>query len=276
MSKTLRDPGSVRDELRRLLAGQYERAHGALKVHNVHRLRTSCKWARAILKLIDDSGGARSDELNGRTKAVADAVGGARDDQVLVKTISRLAAHISGADSPVILRALSLRPEAPRADYDAEALGAELRALRDCAQEHDVPDRPPWGGLGAQYRRARRRMPGATEADADAFHVWRKHVKRHYYQVRLLKPLWPREMRAWADELEDLGDWLGAHHDLAMAVERLHADVPWSTELIAEAHRRQGKLAKRSLRAGSRAFAARPGELVDWLEPLWLAWARSV
>lgn len=275
MSKSLRDPGSVRNELRRLLAEHYERANDALSDGNVHRVRTSCKWARAILKLIDDSGGGAWEDLNERTKAVADAVGGARDDQVLIKTIARLAAHVPEADAPVILRALSLRPQAPRAEYDAEALAKELKALRACAWEHAAPDSPPWNGLRAQYRRARRRMPESAQADAEAFHQWRKHVKRHYYQVRLLKPLWPREMKAWADELEEISDWLGDHHDLAVAIERLHAEVPWSGELASEAAHRQRKLAKRALRAGSRAFAARPGELIDWLEPLWQAWARS-
>src|SRR5262249_44396468 len=120
-------------------------------------------------------------------------------------------------------------------------------------------------GVTRGYRRARRAMAEAITAGADdaLFHVWRRRVKDHLYQMRLLERL-DRHASARIRSLDQLQDWLGDDHNLVLL----------RTAMLAEPHRfgdardvaailgcidkRLSTLRQRSVRRGRRLFARKP------------------
>lgn len=278
MAFALSDPRAVRSDIRRLLREQYGRAEAAIDDRNVHRVRTSCKRAGGVLRLagqLNESELLR--QLNRRTRDVAGAVGGARDDQVVAHTIERLARHLPEIDAADVIASLGIAQEGKSSEeVDWESLGAELGRLAEAASKIEAPDRAPWGAIADAYRRARDLMPASADVPAEELHRWRKHAKRHWYQMRVLGPLWPRVMRARAADLNVLTEDLGEHHDLEVAIGRLRqSQAPWFEELCAGAEHRQRRVARRAIRTGSRAFAGSPEALISWLKPLWKAWKQD-
>jgi CHAD domain-containing protein len=114
------------------------------------------------------------------------------------------------------------------------------------------------------YRRVRRaaRRACTTKTDGD-FHEWRKQVKYHRYQLRLLRAAYPTVVKIVSRELDQLSDHLGDDHDLGnlLALLRRDAEVckhPSFEPLIEfiDAHRRS--LRASAIRAGARLFVDRP------------------
>jgi CHAD domain-containing protein len=113
------------------------------------------------------------------------------------------------------------------------------------------------------------------------FHEWRKGAKDLWYQVTLLRPLWPEQMDATARELEALGEHLGDDHDLAMLRQAVEE------KCVGDGHRREleilnGLIDERQheLRAGALALGARfytekPRAFCDRLAGYWRIWRRE-
>jgi CHAD domain-containing protein len=110
------------------------------------------------------------------------------------------------------------------------------------------------------------------------FHKWRKRAKDLWYQVTLLRPLWPEQMEAMARELEALGEYLGDDHDLSMlrqvvkekcASEASPRELEILNGLIEE---RQRELRSAALALGSRFYAEKPSAFCDRLAGYWQIW----
>jgi CHAD domain-containing protein len=70
-------------------------------------------------------------------------------------------------------------------------------------------------GLKRSIRRARNAWQCAQKDQTPAnFHRWRKRVKTHWYQARLVEPIDPRRLRRYLSKLHRLETWLGDHHNL--------------------------------------------------------------
>lgn len=129
-------------------------------------------------------------------------------------------------------------------------------------------------GLAVTWTAARRAMKAArANPDADALHEWRKRVKDHWYQARLLKPIWPDLMDPHVRATDDLGERLGLMNDLAVFRERIEA-APLSPELRAEAHDlatlRHAELMEQVIPLGRRLLAGKAEALTD----RWGTWWR--
>jgi CHAD domain-containing protein len=76
-------------------------------------------------------------------------------------------------------------------------------------------------GLRQTYRKAKNlvwqfEMMGHERSDDNSWHELRKSAKALGYQLRLLKPIWPKMMNASVDEIDQLTDRLGDANDLAI------------------------------------------------------------
>jgi len=264
----LDDPDRAAEELRRVLCEQYERGSDALTGgYNPHRVRTSCKRARAVIQLIGDPKTDKTlGKMDAKTRKVARAFAGMRDDTVLGLLIESLAIECEVDPGPIVdacnIAPICFEPKPPFEELMA------LDELRSRAEGLEVPKSAPWKGLRRTYKRARDRMRAA--ADAEDLHKWRSSVKQHWYHIRLMRRAWPEVMRAWAEELSTLGALLGDHHDLEMLCERLEeARTPDTMLVLAQARRRQEGLERRAMEIGGRAFAPPPSDLVAWRGGLW-------
>ncbi len=114
--------------------------------------------------------------------------------------------------------------------------------------------------------------------DADALHDWRKYVKYHGYQTRLIEPVWPAAMHAHRQTADQLSDLLGDHHDLAVLddlLRRAPDELGQAVDLSAFRlliRNRQTKLAQQSFALGARLFAEPSEQLTQRWQTYWTQW----
>jgi CHAD domain-containing protein len=116
-------------------------------------------------------------------------------------------------------------------------------------------------GMDRAYRRARKAMALAREdPDGAGLHRWRRRVKDHWYQMRLLEGVNPH-VRGRVRGLRRLETWLGDHHDLAV-LHHLVLSAPARfggeravAELLGCIDKRKEMLGRRAWKNGARLFA---------------------
>lgn len=230
-------------------------ADAAVAADATHRVRTSCKEARALLRLLEPAESGARRRVDALVDEAGASLGTMRDEQVLAETLKSLPAPV---DTPA-------RTGAPPDGRDIGNAGALLRAARDQVADWHVGSRhgPILGGLTDAYRVARRRLHALQDDPTDELlHDWRRAVKRLTYEVRAVRRWAPSMLRPYAAALDDLGSLLGEDHDLANAV--LHLERSGSDDGSAEASAIQAARARRRVlldRAtglGSELFAERP------------------
>jgi CHAD domain-containing protein len=253
----------------------------------IHQARKRTKRLRGMLRLVRDAF-PDFDAENAHIRAAARGLSRLRDRDVMIATHDRLM-DATGADrrryAPVRAHLTRARN---RVAAEQDPQGALDRYAREIAE---IEARAPgWRlagkdrkvlkqGLARTWARARRAMKQAKKHDdIEHLHEWRKRVKDHWYQARLLAPVAPKEIKAQAAAAGALGEVLGDVHDLD--VYRNHLEGPEASgldparrdELVALAVRRIGKLEREAFAAGRTLFARKPGALAkDW-SARWDAW----
>jgi CHAD domain-containing protein len=286
-------PDHLTDELRRIATDQVERGLAELDGDDpnegIHEVRKRCKKLRALVRLVRDADEELYRRENAAFRDTARRASHLRDDAAMVEAFEKLAAGyedaVDLASFEPVHEALLARRDAAATDVD-EALGAvrgDLEAARGRIATWELPGDGfdvLAGGLERTYRRSRNRHRDAYAAGTtEAFHEWRKRVKYHRYQVRLLQDAWPAVLKSRRQELHTLGEFLGDDHDLAVLRARLHAepDEHGGTDLVAAftglLDRRRATLQVRADHLGARLFAEKPGAFVERIGSYWAAWA---
>jgi len=105
-------------------------------------------------------------------------------------------------------------------------------------------------------------------------HQWRKRIKDLWYQLRIVRKMWPALLDETADQAHELADLLGDHHDLAVLREDLKAREGLSDEkaLVTAIECRQGELLDAALDLGARLHAEKPKALLRRLSAYWESW----
>lgn len=272
----LEDP-SVGDAVRRIAreeaghALDMVRATGELGPR-VHAMRKTVKKLRGLLRLVRPV----FPQVRAENAVLRDAgrgLSGLRDAAVQLATAELLAARLPEDRREALV--FPFREAA--AHHDARAEEEMLPPFADVMDalilrsegwhltEDDWDAIEP--GLAATWAAARRAMKAVhRNPDAEALHEWRKRVKDHWYQARLLKPIWPDLMDPHISATDDLGERLGLVNDLAVFRERIEA-TPLSPELRAEAHDlatlRHAELMEQIMPLGRRLLVGRAEALTD-------------
>lgn len=250
----------------------------------VHGLRKHVKMIRGLIRLVRPNFPGYDVE-NVALRDAARGISGLRDAEVLRSTLEHLAAKAppEAADALDHLRAaLAAHQQGARSGGGTEALESFRVAIQGVLLR--VPEWKLRGkafnlvedGLATTWHNAKKGQRHALKsADADAMHEWRKRVKDHWYQSRLLSPIWPEVMAPHTATADDIGEWLGEHHDLAVFVDRLKTEplsAPDRDTLAALAAKRQKKLEKKSHAAATRLFAGSERALLDRWGTWWQVW----
>lgn len=257
----------------------------------VHDLRRHTKKLRGLIRLVQPV----FPEFGPVNRALRDGarhMAALRDAEVRLEVLRYLTLGLADPESAraaaEALAAEVLALRAPEAlDPAAEALRTELAALREAASRWTLTANG-WEalapGLRATWRAARRGRAESARAlarggDAQPFHEWRKSVKHHWFQARLLAPIWPAMIEPQIAATQTLSEDLGAHNDLDVLLARLAADPDpriaalASTGPLAEAARAaRHDLALRALGQGARLLAERPGALARRWGAWWDVW----
>lgn len=246
----------------------------------VHALRKSCKKVRGLLRLVRPVFSDYSEE-NAAFRDIAATVSVVRDAAVLSASYDAVMALCDGEmGRPAVAsirRELILRGKRLAATGEPiELLQQAREPLLRAAQrvEHWTLDGDGFeslqGGLRKTYRQAQKAMRKAEQHPLSTqFHEWRKHCKYHGYHARLLQPVWPGPMKAYAACAYELADLLGNHHDLAVLLETITEEpsafgTPSDVELMLSVVRqRQAALERQSFAQGKRLLADSPKALVS-------------
>lgn len=288
--------GETADEgVRRIAHGRVDAALDHLRreakvdgASAVHGARKDLKKLRSLLRLVRaDLGKQRYRAEHDRYRDVARLLSGPRDAEVKLTTLAALSDGYpdEAPASDELRRAL----EAER-ERIASAQAADLEQRLEQAAEAiaaGAADIDAWelassdfelfrAGLQRSYDRGRDAFRALDAGASDAaVHEWRKRVKDLWYQLRLLRPVWPAGMKGPIGAAGELAELLGEHHDLAVLIEDVSARAPAGAgddALIVLARRRQRELLEQALPLGGRLYAEKPKRFADRLGAYWEAW----
>jgi CHAD domain-containing protein len=263
---------------------------GTPRAESVHEVRKSLKKTRALLRLVRPQLGEFYDDENIRLRDTGHKLSELRDAGALIGVLDQLRKrpHTSDAGKSFssVRRVLSEQKrqleEAPEARQLKPQLTATLKqaqnSIRYWPLEIDGFEAIE-AGLERTFRAGRTAMAKARKTGArEDFHEWRKRVKDHWYQVRLLQKVWGEVMIAYEQSLKDLEDALGEDLNLAILKDRVQAmasqnghsvKAPVVAKTI-EAARKEYR--ERALELGERVYAEKPREFTRQIKRLWKVW----
>lgn len=278
------DPSkSAGRELTRAICRQLKRAiksasdQSCPMITRVHGARVACKKARAALKLVRDAKPNRYARENTALRDAARLLSPLRDPDAIMESFHLLISHCGDNLTPrqiaVLRRAVTTAQHECRLNpaevhrqltrFVARVRAALKRWRKAAVGKLEIDD--IWCSYCKTYRRSRRAFRVARKRrDAAASHEWRKNVKAHGYQNRLLRCAWPPLMKKPNRQLARLGSLLGEDHDLTMLRSRLEASRNTNADadpLDAALHtmrERCDSLRAEALLLGARLFSERP------------------
>lgn len=294
MSYSIRksDP-TLTDAVRRIARSQIETAIAEIddplldQVTTVHQLRKRCKKLRGLIRLVRPGLAAYAEE-NAAFRDLARSLADLRDAGAMLETLAALQerfGEIIGetffAEAGEVLKAASPPPK-------AAAVQARLKAARK-AFETALGRVDTWkvkgkasnvltGGVAMTYKRAVRAMATAAKTGTpEDFHEYRKWVKYHWYQMRLLKHIWPKVIHARIAEARHLADELGDHHDFAIFRLDVMPSLDCSDKRVCEVlggliEAEEDRLEPACLKHGKRLFAEDPESFGKRVAAYWKAW----
>lgn len=286
-----KDPAA---EVRKVARQGIDKAIEALSVpsaeraEGVHQARKRFKELRALLRLVRKPLGSEFKRENRRLRDLGRALAESRDATAMLESWDLLAARFPGlfaeADFKQARQRLQARArhgEDETADLDDRLARviAELRAASACIDDW------PLKGAGFELLAAgvqRTYADGCAdlakvrhEPSDELLHEWRKRVKDHWYQTRLLAPSWPKLMQLRSDSLKQLADLLGDDHDLAMMQQLMQAqaslfgDRALHERLGQAIVERRGELQRAALKLGDELYLESPQDLVARWQRYW-------
>jgi CHAD domain-containing protein len=253
----------------------------------VHAGRKSIKKTRAVLDLLRRDLGKDYAHTRKQLRRAARRLAIERDAHVMLDTLAGLHTHHHGhvAEAAWTAARSALETTVTRAARQARAPAFTRRTMEDLDGVRVKSDawRIQGKNLAALRPALRRSLERARDAfdrasgrqDAESLHRWRKRVKAHWYQMRLLEAAHHRHFRAYTQRLHQLESWLGEHQNLVMLRHNLRAarfnpmvtdGIDRLVDIIVD---REGRLRRNALTLGQRIYGLRRRTVVDSLDRLW-------
>jgi len=251
----------------------------------IHDARIHIKKLRAIIRLVrSEIGEGVYLQENRRYRDAGRRLSAVRDPAALVEALDKLGTRFGDEATPAALepaRTSLVQAEKRARTAKEEAMSEVTDILRSARElvcnwtmtndDFSLVER----GLKRTYRKGHRaykkaaRRPGIRN-----LHQWRKHVKYLWYQMEMLRAFWPRRLNVLASEIEGLAGYLNDVHDLAMLRRALRPnrgldDGVACKGVSALAGHARRRLAAKSLAAGHRIYAQKPGAFARRLKQRW-------
>jgi CHAD domain-containing protein len=298
MAFRLRRKESVAEGVRRIAREEIDCAVAEIAAREapleviVHESRKHCKKLRGLLRLVGPALEENFASDDAWLRETSQGLSLVRDADVLLQTLDKLHDRFrNDCDLAALVPIRQALVEHRRRVAEEEGdIGARLKEF--AAQMHNGRRRiEDWRfdeagfdalapGLKQTYRRGRRALKRAYADPApENFHQWRKHVKYHWYQMRLLGGLWKQEMQVRRDAADYLADLLGDDHDLVVLHHTLSGGdfgIDAASEgvqsLLSFADRRRLELQNTAHSVGRRLYAEKPSQLIQRLHGYWQTW----
>jgi len=292
MAFRLKPGRSVASEIRRIVLRQIEAATVELKAigdpesdEAVHDARRRVKKIRAVIRLVQPALGKTSRVVDKDLRDVSRLLAPVADGQGIIATLDTLEKRYNRLLPKTLVARLRTRlidrgsQTDRQADSDhvlqvaAGTLRVERRRVKHWQLRTDgFAALSP--GLEASFRRARKAMLAAWNRPTGArYHTWRRHVKNHWFHVRLLEGRCGDRLLADQRRLEALDGILGEYHNLVLLHEVLISDGLVSPAAIAPCLRAvssyQRVLRQQAQSLGARIYSEKPRGFVRRIKHLW-------
>ena len=244
-----------------------------------------------MLRLLREDLGTKTFKAeNRRFRDAGRLLAASRDAEVKIQTLAALERRFGGelplAPSRAWDQLLRAERDAAAAAVEADGaagVGAAIELIEVGGAR--IPEWPlrhdSWRliepGLDRAYRdgRAALRAIRADRDGDDAVHEFRKRAKDLWYLLRLLAGAWPGLLDPSAEQLHELTEMLGDHHDLAVLGEDLDARVGAVAERDAIGiliERRQEELLEAAIELGRRIYSEKPKRFRRRVRGYWRIW----
>jgi CHAD domain-containing protein len=295
MSYRLKDDETLSDGIKRIVVEQIDEALDQMQAANgnqdnvIHDVRVCLKKIRAVLWLVQPE--LEGDIFRQEHVCYRDAgrrLSAVRDTAAMLETLDKLTGRFADqlADDAFTALRKPLRQSSTGRQLEKKKALSEVAKTMRMAR----PRVASWPlrhndfsavgqGLKRVYKRGRRSFADAFEhPSVENFHEWRKQVKCLWYQIRILKPIWPPMMERLADELEALGEYLSDDHDLAILRQHVLEQTEKAGDrtdleaLVALIDQRRGELQVEARHLGGRVYVEKPRAFTGRLKVYWQAW----
>jgi len=260
----------------------------------IHCARKDIKKVRAVLRLVR-TGIERKEfrVLTKRLRQAAKYLAAPRDAHVKIETLAHLKSHFKGQLATSawchvreeLRNAFAEEMNRFAKEKSSKTVQRLLHQVAKGLEGLKIKDKD-WKALSPgmkatyvdglrTYQKARR------DSSSENLHAWRKRTKDLWYQITLLRRIWPEQMDKMTDDLAMLGELLGNDHDLVMlrhgvneicAGERHSRELETLIGLIEERHR---ELRSAAVAIGARFYAEDPSAFSKRLAGYWKAWRRE-
>jgi CHAD domain-containing protein len=261
---------------------------------DIHEVRKSIKKIRAVLRLVRKSmGNELFRQENIRYRDIAHLLSHVRDATVMIKTLEKLRtadhkAIPTAAYNNVRKKLLAKQEEVSKVFFEEnQSIAKVLNALKEAQQgKPQVSTKDSFGVFATninqiyiQGKKAYahvRKNPGI-----DSFHELRKEVKNLWYHTRILMPLWPGGLKAYAAELGILSELLGDDHDLGVLFEEIESGrlsftrKATSDKILSLIEEHRGKLQQQVHPLAKRIFAEEAEDYTGRLKLYWKIWRKE-
>jgi CHAD domain-containing protein len=286
---------TVPQNVKRIAAEQLDSAIALLKGKRgtsredaVHEVRKSIKKTRALLRMVRPELGDFFLNENVRLRDVGQKLSELRDAGALIGTANNLRQRRNGAAIKKLLAhvrqlfALQKRQleEQAAARKLFPSLRVELRKIRESIRSWPLKTKgfnAIAAGVRQTFRNGRKAMETARSSSSiEDYHEWRKRVKDHWYQVRLLSRVWENVMSGYEQSLKELENALGEYINLSLLEKRVRQLPPAGSLPMSSLHKAVGSaghdLRQKALEIGAKVYASKPREFTHQLKRLWKNW----
>jgi CHAD domain-containing protein len=279
---------TVQAGVRRIVAEEIEAALAALDdegrplPERIHAARKAVKKLRGLIRLVRPGFPAYATE-NAALRKAGRRLSGLRESEVARATLATLAegAGLSQAEMANIAAPLLDRRAAEHEALEQalDEFVAAMEAIRGRATKWRIKGKEFGAverGLADTWSKARRALKRAAQRGRDEdLHDWRKRAKDHWYQTRLLFPIWQEAMAPHLAAADRLGVALGDYNDLSQIIRDLaegDGNDGARARLVEEAVRRRAALREETIPLGRRLFAGPSEALIRRWRAWWKIW----
>ena len=246
----------------------------------IHEARKALKRLRALLRLVWphlDAHARRAEDVVLRD--VGRVLAPLRDARVTIDTLDAIAPTAC----PPLRSTLERRHATAFRSVSAASTAALAAALSEARTRWAAlfPGSLPGGfeavapGIARTYKRGRKRMRRVAASNRDGdFHEWRKEVKHLRYQMEALRPMDPAALHSRIALLDELGELLGAEHDLTVLMGLVETEAACGddrADLLRLLSERRDGMRRTALVLGAEAFGSKSSLVVESLRHAWEA-----
>ncbi|MDX1636429.1 MAG: CHAD domain-containing protein [Balneolaceae bacterium] len=256
------------------------------EVHeSIHNARKSVKFLRALVRLLQNPlGPDRYSDYNLGYRDSGRMISELRDLHVMIiitRYVSREAHSVRRQDVEEGITYLEKRERAlldqARRENRFEQIVTKLELFRDrfasdIEAEIAFPQLLP--GLKSVYVQGRKKYElAAVEDSGGQFHELRKQAKYLLHCFQVLSNYWPQNLDITGTSLQQLSDYLGEEHDLALFDQLLHDDafgsrIQRGNALSSFTTQKRAHLQRSALNLAQFVYAKPPEEFIAFFENL--------